>query len=70
MPAEDPAFVALVMVDDPQDQAQILRREVSAPVFANIAMQVAQIMNIPHRSARAARPRRWLSSNTPTRAAL
>lgn len=47
-PAEDPAFVALVMVDDPKtaprkDYGAI----VSAPVFAAVARQVAQIMNIP-----------------------
>ena len=47
MPAEDPAFVALVMVDDPQTTKHYYGAEVSAPVFANIAKQVAQIMNIP-----------------------
>jgi cell division protein FtsI/penicillin-binding protein 2 len=46
MPAEDPAFVCLVMVDDPHTKAYY-GSEVSAPVFANIAKQVAQIMNIP-----------------------
>ena len=46
MPAEDPAFVCLVMVDDPHTQ-HYYGAEVSAPVFANIAKQVAQIMNIP-----------------------
>jgi len=47
-PAEDPAFVALVMVDDPKTGP---RKDygalVSAPVFATVAKQVAQIMNIP-----------------------
>ncbi len=47
-PAEDPAFVALVMVDNPKTAP---RKDygamVSAPVFANITKQVAQIMNIP-----------------------
>jgi cell division protein FtsI/penicillin-binding protein 2 len=48
MPAEDPAFVALVMVDDPKTAPrQDYGAEVSAPVFATIAKQVAQIMNIP-----------------------
>jgi len=48
MPAQDPAFVALVMVDDPKTAPrQDYGAEVSAPVFANIAKQVAQIMNIP-----------------------
>ena len=46
MPAEDPAFVALVMVDDPKT-TKYYGAEVSAPVFASIAKQVAQIMNIP-----------------------
>ncbi|MCE0522730.1 MAG: penicillin-binding protein 2 [Methylacidiphilales bacterium] len=48
MPVEDPAFVALVMVDDPKTAPrQDYGAEVSAPVFAAIAKQVAQIMNIP-----------------------
>ena len=48
MPAEDPAFVALVMVDDPKTAPRKdYGAEVSAPVFATIAKQVAQIMNIP-----------------------
>jgi len=46
MPAEDPAFVALVMVDDPHSK-QYYGAEVSAPVFASLARQVAQILNIP-----------------------
>jgi cell division protein FtsI/penicillin-binding protein 2 len=46
MPAEDPAFVCLVMVDDPHTK-NYYGAEVSAPVFATIAKQVAQIMNIP-----------------------
>jgi cell division protein FtsI (penicillin-binding protein 3)/stage V sporulation protein D (sporulation-specific penicillin-binding protein) len=47
-PAEDPAFVALVMVDDPKTAPrQDYGAEVSAPVFAAVAQQVAQIMNIP-----------------------
>jgi cell division protein FtsI/penicillin-binding protein 2 len=48
MPAEDPAFVALVMVDDPKTAPRRdYGAEVSAPVFATIARQVAQILNIP-----------------------
>jgi cell division protein FtsI (penicillin-binding protein 3)/stage V sporulation protein D (sporulation-specific penicillin-binding protein) len=47
-PADDPAFVCLVMVDDPKTEP---RKDygamVSAPVFAAVAKQVAQIMNIP-----------------------
>jgi cell division protein FtsI (penicillin-binding protein 3)/stage V sporulation protein D (sporulation-specific penicillin-binding protein) len=46
MPAEDPAFVALVMVDNPHTR-NYYGAEVSAPVFASIARQVAQILNIP-----------------------
>ncbi|MCE0485218.1 MAG: penicillin-binding protein 2 [Methylacidiphilales bacterium] len=46
MPAEDPAFVALVMVDEPHT-TKYYGAEVSAPVFANIAGQVAQILNLP-----------------------
>ena len=47
-PVEDPAFVALVMVDSPKTAPrQDYGADVSAPVFANIAKQVAQIMNIP-----------------------
>ena len=46
MPIEDPAFVALVMVDNPKT-AKYYGAEVSAPVFANIAKQVVQILNIP-----------------------
>jgi cell division protein FtsI (penicillin-binding protein 3)/stage V sporulation protein D (sporulation-specific penicillin-binding protein) len=47
MPVEDPAFVALVMVDDPKTQPHgDYGAQVSAPVFANIARQMAQFMNI------------------------
>jgi len=45
MPAQDPAFVALVMVDQPQT-TKYYGAEVSAPVFASIAKQVAQIMTL------------------------
>jgi cell division protein FtsI/penicillin-binding protein 2 len=48
MPVEDPAFVALVMVDDPKTAPRKdYGAEVSGPVFASIANQVAQILNIP-----------------------
>jgi cell division protein FtsI/penicillin-binding protein 2 len=48
MPAEDPAFVALVMVDDPHTaQNKDYGAEVSAPVFASLAKQIAQMMNLP-----------------------
>jgi len=45
LPADDPAFVALVMVDDPQTK-KYYGAEVSGPIFANLAAQVAQIMNL------------------------
>jgi cell division protein FtsI/penicillin-binding protein 2 len=45
LPADDPAFVALVMVDDPKTK-KYYGAEVSGPVFANLASQVAQIMNL------------------------
>jgi cell division protein FtsI (penicillin-binding protein 3)/stage V sporulation protein D (sporulation-specific penicillin-binding protein) len=46
LPAEDPAFVALVMVDEPHTK-QYYGASVSLPVFASIAKQVAQILNLP-----------------------
>lgn len=47
-PADNPAFVTLVMVDDPKTKPrQDYGAIVSAPVFANVAKQVAQILNIP-----------------------
>ncbi len=46
MPAQDPDFVALVMVDDPKT-TKYYGAEVSAPVFATLATQMAQIRNIP-----------------------
>lgn len=60
MPAEDPAFVALVMVDEPHT-TKYYGAEVSAPVFANIARQVVQIMDIPPDQPMAPA----LSANTP-----
>jgi cell division protein FtsI (penicillin-binding protein 3)/stage V sporulation protein D (sporulation-specific penicillin-binding protein) len=70
MPAEDPAFVALVMVDDPKTAARHdYGAEVSAPVFANVAKQIAQIMNIPPDLPAPPAPP-VLSSNTPTHARL
>ena len=72
MPAEDPAFVALVMVDDPQTKrGGDYGAEVSAPVFANIARQVAQMMNIPtDLPAPPPTAQTTLSSTTTPRAAL
>ncbi len=62
MPVEDPAFVALVMVDDPKTK-NYYGAEVSAPVFASLAKQLAQIMNIPQDKPIPATP--VLSSNNP-----
>lgn len=48
LPVDDPAFVALVMVDQPQTgRNKDYGAQVSGPVFAALAKQVAQIMNIP-----------------------
>lgn len=67
MPAEDPAFVALVMVDSPHTaKNKDYGAEVSAPVFAAIAQQTAQILNLsPDLPAPAPAPV-VLSSNKPT----
>jgi cell division protein FtsI/penicillin-binding protein 2 len=47
LPVEDPAFVALVMVDSPHTKAhEDYGAQVSGPVFANLASQVAQIMTL------------------------
>ena len=71
MPAEDPAFVALVMVDDPQTKkGGDYGAEVSAPVFANIAKQVAQMMNIPPDLPAPPPPAQALSSTSTPKAAL
>jgi len=69
-PAEDPAFVCLVMVDDPKTKPrQDYGADVSAPVFANIAKQVAQLMNIPPDLPAPAPTTSVLTSNS-TRTAL
>jgi cell division protein FtsI/penicillin-binding protein 2 len=60
LPVEDPAFVALVMVDAPQTK-HYYGAEVSAPVFADMARQIAQILNIPEDQPETAAPA--LSSN-------
>jgi cell division protein FtsI/penicillin-binding protein 2 len=62
MPAEDPAFVALVMVDNPKTKARgDYGALVSGPVFVNIATQVAQLMNLTPNQAEPAPP--TLTSN-------
>lgn len=68
-PAVDPAFVALVMVDSPKTAPrQDYGAEVSAPVFANIARQMAQIMNIPPDLPAPTPPAAMASSTSTTRA--
>jgi cell division protein FtsI (penicillin-binding protein 3)/stage V sporulation protein D (sporulation-specific penicillin-binding protein) len=62
LPADDPAFVALVMVDDPHTK-HYYGAEVSAPVFADLARQVAQILNVPEDEPEPAAP--VLSSTNP-----
>jgi cell division protein FtsI (penicillin-binding protein 3)/stage V sporulation protein D (sporulation-specific penicillin-binding protein) len=48
LPAENPGFVALVMIDSPHTKAnQDYGAEVSGPVFADMAPQIAQVLNIP-----------------------
>jgi cell division protein FtsI (penicillin-binding protein 3)/stage V sporulation protein D (sporulation-specific penicillin-binding protein) len=63
MPATDPDFVALVMVDDPKT-TKYYGAEVSGPVFANIAKQMVQIHNIPNDLPDATPAATTLSSNT------
>lgn len=47
MPADDPAFVALVLVDDPRKSgASVTAGLVAAPLFANIARQLAEHLDI------------------------
>jgi cell division protein FtsI (penicillin-binding protein 3)/stage V sporulation protein D (sporulation-specific penicillin-binding protein) len=46
MPVDDPAFVALVMIDEPHT-SKYYGSEVSAPVFASVAKQMAQLLNLP-----------------------
>jgi len=66
LPAQDPAFVALVMIDDPHTKArQDYGAEVSAPVFADMARQVAEILNVPEDMPEPSQPAAALSSLTP-----
>jgi cell division protein FtsI (penicillin-binding protein 3)/stage V sporulation protein D (sporulation-specific penicillin-binding protein) len=65
MPADDPAFVALVMVDDPKTK-KYYGAQVSAPVFANLAAQVAQILNLTPSQPVAPPPAPTLTSSTDT----
>jgi cell division protein FtsI (penicillin-binding protein 3)/stage V sporulation protein D (sporulation-specific penicillin-binding protein) len=65
LPAQDPSFVALVMVDDPHTK-KYYGAEVSAPVFADMARQVAQILNIPEDQPETFTPAPALSSTNPS----
>jgi cell division protein FtsI/penicillin-binding protein 2 len=68
LPAENPGFVALVMVDSPHTKLnQDYGAEVSAPVFADMAPQIAQVLNIPPDPPQTAPV---LSSATPTSPSL
>jgi cell division protein FtsI/penicillin-binding protein 2 len=62
LPADDPQFVALVMVDEPNTK-HYYGAEVSAPVFADMARQIAQILNIPEDQPETLPPAPALSSN-------
>jgi cell division protein FtsI (penicillin-binding protein 3)/stage V sporulation protein D (sporulation-specific penicillin-binding protein) len=64
LPAEDPQFVALVMVDEPNTK-HYYGAEVSAPVFADMARQIAQILNIPEDQPEALPLAPALSSTNP-----
>jgi cell division protein FtsI (penicillin-binding protein 3)/stage V sporulation protein D (sporulation-specific penicillin-binding protein) len=64
LPAEDPQFVALVMVDEPNTK-HYYGSEVSAPVFADMARQIAQILNIPEDQPEPPPAAPALSSNAP-----
>jgi len=71
MPVEDPRFVCLVMVDDPKTKPHgDYGATVSAPVFANIARQMAQIMNIQPDIPAPISSTPVLSANTPAHASL
>lgn len=46
MPAEDPAFVCVVVVDDPHVSGHIFGGTIAAPIFAKIGARVAAHMNL------------------------
>lgn len=48
LPAEDPAFVCVVVIDDPQPSAEVKRYggTIAAPIFAKIAARAADYMNL------------------------
>jgi len=71
MPVEDPQFVCLVMVDDPKTKPRgDYGATVSAPVFATIAKQMAQLMNIQPDIPAPVPAAPALSANTPAHASL
>jgi cell division protein FtsI/penicillin-binding protein 2 len=71
MPVEDPRFVVLVMVDDPKTKPHgDYGATVSAPVFAAIAKQMAELMNIQPDIPAPIPTTPVLSANTPAHASL
>ena len=71
MPVEDPQFVCLVMVDDPKTKPRgDYGATVSAPVFAAIARQMAQIIGIQPDIPAPLPTTPVLSANTPAHASL
>ncbi len=47
LPAEDPAFVCVVVVDDPHVSGHIFGGTIAAPIFSKIGARVAAHMNLP-----------------------
>ncbi len=48
LPAEDPQFTALVMIDDPRaDGIKLYGGTIAAPVFAKLAQETVNYLNIP-----------------------
>lgn len=70
MPAEDPKFVALVVLDDAKTSATELNYggTIAAPIFARIAEKAAQYLNLePHEEIRKAMPVGQVALTNPTR---
>ncbi len=48
MPADDPAFVCYVVIDDPKtEEVPRYGGQIAAPIFSNIAGRIAAYMNLP-----------------------
>ena len=69
MPAEHPAFVALVVLDDAKTKAeQNYGGTVSGPIFARIAEKAARYLDLePHEEIRRAMPAGQVALTNPTR---